>query len=165
MAFLSGEEFFNNYLLGKILPNNEFILENKSKIVRSWDILLSHIENNLKVNINPFSFTCLPTLPTAIATASSAGFPNGKVLSNTGNVYAQTFINTVILSLSGYFSSEDIERIRNNITKTHNSLFSHIVSNAVVTISDIKTSGTIATSNGPVSFSGTSTTPATGSLS
>lgn len=162
MAFLSGEEFFNNYLLGNILPNNEYILENKNKIIKSWDVLLNHIESNLRININSFSFTCPPTLPVANATMSSAGFPSGKNLGGTGDIYAQAFINAIILPLGNIFKLEDIERMRVNIAKTHNSLFDHIINSAILTISNIKTTGTISTGGGPVPFSGISTTPSTG---
>ncbi len=163
MAVLNSKEFVENYMIGKVFQPDNVTPEIKEALIKSWDILLTHIESNIRVNINTFTFTSIPDIPTAVSSPCSAGFPSGQTLTGTGAVYAQTFY-AAIIAPTGNTPLEQVPIIITNVTKVHDALFAHIAKNATVNITGIKTTGTVTFPGGSFPYTATSSTPATGTL-
>lgn len=145
MAVLNGNEYVNNYVIPRLFqqaPKPEQI----QSMVQAWNLILSHIEQYMAIATTAYTVIHVPDLPTAAATPMTVAPLAGPMLANTGMILAQTFANTMLIP-NGV---KDVPL--NDMAQNFNDLFAHIVANAVVTVSAIPHSGTIATANGPVPY-------------
>lgn len=146
MALLNATEYVNNYVIPKLFPpDNNLTAEQKQAMIRSWGIILSHIEENMAITTPPFTVKHAPDLPVASTTGGiTVSFPSGSKLSGTGGDLAQKFINAVNPSI------DNKPQLLQNLTNNFNLLFAHIVEKAEVDVSNIPHAGTVT--NGSSSF-------------
>lgn len=158
---LDANEFVNNYVIPKCFENPAVITpEQKQAMIRTWGIILEHIENYLCITTLPFTVVNLPVLPTATAlTGIDAAFGQGVGLTGTGAILATDLVNRVLL---GAVPSQQLPQIIQNLTDNFNMLFEHICSKAVVTVSQVPHSGTVFQGTSSFGYGGVSQLPVTG---
>ena len=157
MGKLSGSEFVDGYIVPQLF-NGQIDPIQKMKIVKSWDLILSHIENFLTISTDTYVISTPPALPTAAATAMTVSFNNGTGLKNTGAILAALFVQEILIPNKVPNTAE----VTINLTNNFNALFEHIVGNLESVISNIKYDGIVTTGSGPMKFNATSVIPVMG---
>ena len=163
-SLLNVEEFFNNYLKGKVFPDNEYINkpEVQQAIKKAWGLVLDHIEANIAIAVPSGVYNSTPAMTTASHTGFILGFPNGTKLGGSGSVLATNHINTIAVP-AGYDPNLVNQTIQ-NVSIRFNELFNHIINNSEVIVKQVQTSGAVVqgTSSIPASF--VSTVDMTGAI-
>lgn len=160
MAILNGAEFVNGYLVGKVFPPDaKNITENLPQIISQWDKIWNHIESNICFQITtPFTVTRPPDIPApGVATPPlRASMTSGAGLSGTESILVNLLLDNGV--------PPDIKaNALPNLIKLYTMLFNHIKANATVVISNINSTGTVASAN-PFTYSFVSITPVNGNI-
>lgn len=162
MALLDANEYVNNYVIPKLFENPASITaEQKQAMIKTWSIILDHIEDYICITVLPFVITNIPELPVAsAATGIDVAFGSGIGLTQTGGILALRIVNEVL----GPAGVKAIEwpAIIEKLTKNFNLLFEHICKNAVVTVSQIPHSGTVVAGTYSFGYGNVSQAPITG---
>lgn len=151
---LSGSEYVNQYVIPRLFERPPSA-EQAQAMIKAWDIILKHIEENLAIVTPAYQISTPPPLPTAAATPMTIAVSNGKKLNGTGGALAQKFVAQMLAGKQ--VPPETLQNLTNNF----NNLFAHITASMEVAVSKISYEGTVAASP-PFAFSGTSVTPTTG---
>lgn len=163
-SLLNVEEFFSNYLKGKVFPDNEYMNkpEVQQAIKKAWGLVLDHIESNIAIVVPAGVYNSTPAMTTASHTGFILGFPKGTNLGGTGSVLATEHVNTIAVP-AGYDPNLVNQTIQ-NVSIRFNELFDYIINNSEVIVKQVQTSGAVVqgTSSVPASF--VSTVDMTGTI-
>lgn len=163
-SLLNADEFFNNYLKGKVFPDNEYINkpEVQQAIKKAWSIVLDHIENNIAIAVPSGVYSSTPTMSIASHTGFVLGFPRGTRLGGTGSILATKHVNTIAVP-AGYDPNLVNQTIL-NVSIRFNELFNHIINNSEVIVKQVRTSGVVVQGTSSISASFVSTVDMTGAI-
>lgn len=153
-SLLNADEFFNNYLKGKVFPDNEYINkpEVQQAIKKAWGLVLDHLEANIAIAVPSGVYNSTPAMTTASHTGFILGFPRGTRLGGTGSILATKHVNTIAVP-AGYDPNLVNQTIQ-NVSIRFNELFNYIINNSEVIVKHVQTSGVVVqgTSSVPASF-------------